>query len=329
MAELRAMRRLRAGEDEEAVMFRRNEAFQRAIPEREFADSDVVIGFDTSSWVLAERAAAAARPLVLDRTSIGHAPEREQLFSDLRRRFPEWAEDFPTRLPELIEAESEEHLRSSRIVVASSYTRRILIETGIPAEKIIVTPLGVDLEVFSPIQRHEESRPLRFIFVGAVGARKGVPVLLDAWRQLSPRGAEMWLAGSVENRHRRVIPALPGLRMLGKVPHRELAGVLGKCDVLVLPSFFEGFGLVLLEALAMGMPIIATDATAAPDLITDGVEGCIVPVGDSVALAGAMQRLIESRAELPRMSAAARGTAEQYSWDAYGDRWNETLQKVA
>jgi len=84
---------------------------------------------------------------------------------------------------------------------------------------------------------------------------------------------------STSTRHARLIPTLPGLRVIGRVPHRELPGMLCQCDVLVLPSYFEGFGAVLLEAMAAGLPIIATDSTAAPDLIANGVEGYVIPRG--------------------------------------------------
>jgi len=86
---------------------------------------------------------------------------------------------------------------------------------------------------------------------------------------------------------------------------------------------------VLLEALAAGMPIIASDATAAPDLITAGVEGYLVPVGDVDALREAMNRFVDSPKDLASMTQAARLCAERYSWDAYGDRWVDLLHQVA
>jgi glycosyltransferase involved in cell wall biosynthesis len=91
----------------------------------------------------------------------------------------------------------------------------------------------------------------------------------------------------------------------------------------------EGFGLVLLEALAAGMPIIGSDATGAPDLITDGVEGYVIGVGDTESLRDKLLRFIASPSDLARMSAAARLCAERHSWDAYGDRWTAILRQVS
>jgi glycosyltransferase involved in cell wall biosynthesis len=328
LGELRALRRLRAGHDDQKVMFERNAAFQRLIPGKEIANSSAVIGFDTSSWLLAEKTVALGRRFILDQ-SAGHPLSIQTLMPRLREEFPEWAEDFSPRLPELLHVEELEHQAATWIVVASSFSRRTLIENGVPAEKIVLNPYGVDLAAFAPVPRPEPSRPLRFVFVGSFSAGKGVPLLLQAWRSLKATGAELWLAGPHSKRHVRLIPELPGLRVVGKVPHRELPALLRQCDVLVLPSYFEGFGLVLLEALAAGMPIIASDATAAPDLITAGVEGYLVPVGDVDALREAMKKFVDSPKDLASMTQAARSCAERYSWDAYGNRWVELLHQVA
>jgi starch synthase len=327
LSELRALRQLRAGHDDQSVMYKRNAAFQRQIPQQELADSNVVIGFDTSSWILIERASELGLPFLLDQ-SIGHPLSYRAIFPMLRQKFPGWAEDFPPRFPEQLKAEKAEHRLASRIVAASSFTRRTLIEQGVPAEKIVVNSYGVDLDKFSAGLRGDSSRPVRFVFLGSLGARKGVPLLLESWRSLAPTAAELWLVGPVSEGNARLIPALPGLRLIGKVPHRELPELFRQCDVLVLPSYFEGFGLVLLEAMAAGLPIIATDATAAPDLITQGIEGYVIPVGDGEALRDAMQRFIKSPGDLARMSPAARLAAERFSWDAYGDRWLDILRQV-
>jgi starch synthase len=327
LVDLRALCRLRAGHDEQAVMFERNEAFQRGIPQQELANSDVVIGVDTASWLLADQTSALGRHFILDRT-IGHPLAFQQLLPVLRNQFPEWTEDFPDRLSQLKSAEDSEHRLAHRIAVGSSFTRRTLIENGVPSEKIFITPLGIDLGVFTPVPRPDLSRPIRFVFLGSLGVRKGVPLLLQVWQSLGSINADLWLAGPLTDRNARLIPPLPGLRVMGKVSRRELPGLLRQCDVLVFPSYFEGFGAVLLEAMAAGLPIIATEATGAPDLITNGVEGYVIPTGNARALKNAMQRFIDSPDYLASMSQAARRCAERYSWDAYGDRWMDILQHV-
>src|ERR1700732_4604459 len=326
LTDLRALSRLRAGQDEQRIMFERNADFQRQVPLSELAGSDIIIGFDTASWLLADKSRSLGRNFVLDRT-IGHPLSFGRVLRQLNEQFPQWTEDCAQyRLPELCAAEDAEHDRAHRIVVGSSFTRRTLIENGVPAERITVAPLGVDLAEFTPGVR-PGSRPLRFVFVGILGVRKGLPLLLDVWRSLGNVHAELWLMGSLNVPQRRLIPKLPGLLALGKVSRHALPGALRQCDVLVFPSYFEGFGAVLLEAMAAGLPVIATDATGAPDVMTNGLEGYVIPAGDAAALKDAMQRFLDSPENLGPMSAAARRCAERHSWDEFGDRWMDILRQ--
>src|SRR5258708_5075583 len=130
LTELRALLRLRAGHDSQSVMFERNAAFQGDIPGEEIAGSDVVIGYDTASWRLAERALALGRRFILVQTTVGYPASLNRLFLDLRRQFPEWADDFPPRLRQLSAGEESEQRQAHRIVVASSLPRQKLIENG-------------------------------------------------------------------------------------------------------------------------------------------------------------------------------------------------------
>jgi glycosyltransferase involved in cell wall biosynthesis len=150
--------------------------------------------------------------------------------------------------------------------------------------------------------------------------------LLEAWEALALKDAELWLVGPVADHIRRVLPALPGLKFLGKCPHEELPGIFRQCDVFVFPSFCEGFGLVLLEALASGLPVVTTKATAGPDLIRHEVEGLLVESGDSGAFSRAMQFFMDDPERVRVMSEAARRCAENYTWEAYGNRWDQLLR---
>jgi len=264
------------------------------------------------------------RTFILDR-SIAHPTSFWRLLPDLRRRFPEWAEDLPKRLPELLRAEDIEHCHATWIVVPSSFARKTLIENGVARDKIVVIPFGVDLNAFHPTPRPVMSRPLRFVFVGSLCARKGLPLLVEAWRSLSPQTAELWLVGPVSDRVARLIPAIRGLRIIGKVSGSEVPDYLRQCDVLVFPSYFEGLAQVQLEAMASGLPIISTEASGASDLIVNGEEGFLIPSGDTEALRDAMEQFISSSADLEMMSTAARSTAERFSWDHYGNRWMDLL----
>lgn len=326
--EWKALNRLRQGESPQRVFHERNRAFQEMIPAACIRKASAVIGFDTSSWLLAERAAKIDKPYFLDQ-SISHPLVNQTIMEGVARRFPHWGEDIEARLPEVLACEQREYELATKIVAASSFSKQTLVSQGVPAEKIIVNPYGVDLQLFHPPATPRTREPLRFLFLGLLSARKGVPLLIEAWRKMNLKNAELWLAGPATERERALIPELPNLKYLGKYPHRELPDLLRQCDVLVFPSYCEGFALVLLEALASGMPIITTDATAGPDLIQDGVEGRLIPSGDLDALSAAMQDCGEDLDKLERMALAARRRAEKFSWDAYGDRWQQILRDFA
>jgi glycosyltransferase involved in cell wall biosynthesis len=101
-----------------------------------------------------------------------------------------------------------------------------------------------------------------------------------------------------------------------------------QCDVFVLPSYFEGFGLVLLEAMASGLPIITTTATAGPDILTEGTDGWNIEPGDLASLVERMNYCLEHPAEVREMGRQARATAQRFTWSAYGERWMRILAEV-
>jgi len=325
--EIVAALRKRAGLEEQRVLHTRNRAFQRALPEAIFRRNKVVVGFDTTAWILAERCAASGALFVLDQ-SIGHPVTKERIYAQVRERFPLWAEGLEIRVPEILAAELAEQRMATRIVVASSFTRRTLMENGTAAARITVNPYGVDATVFTPRSNTHEARPLRFAYVGQVTARKGIPLLLEVWNELAPGNAELWIIGHVSS---RVAPLVAGNRnvvLKGAVSHLQVGELLRQCDIFVFPSYFEGFGLVLLEAMACGLPSIASDATAAPDLITDGVEGWVIQAGDGAALTERLRFFLSNPSRAAQMGQAARAKAEQLTWNAYGDRWASMLREI-
>jgi alpha-maltose-1-phosphate synthase len=326
LLEWRAIRRLRNGGSPQRILHKRNQLFQERIPRSTIENASAVIGFDTSSWIIAEKTRNLGKTFFLDQ-SIAHPLINQATSEVVAKRFPNWSTTIQRRLPEVLACENREHELATKIIAASSYTKRTLVCQGVPEEKIIINPYGVDLELFCPPPKPRSRQPLRFLFLGSVSARKGIPLLIETWRILEPKNSELWLLGPVSSKERALIPDLPGLKVLGKCPFEDLPDLLRQCDVLVFPSYCEGFALVLLEALATGMPIIATEATAGPDLIDQGIEGLLIPSGNLEALLESIKYFIEHPERLDEMSIAARRKAEDFSWDTYGDRWQQILEE--
>ncbi len=318
---------MRLGGESQRVVHWRNTRFQRAIPESELSASDVGIGFDTSSDILIDRFHRLGKRYILDQT-IAHPRAKAEAYELIRKRYPVWAGDLEKRADDVSEAEASEHQKADRIVVASTFTKSTLLANGVREEKISVNPYGVDLTRFR-IKEAAQARPFRFLFAGLISARKGIPLLLEAWRKLDLSDAELLIAGPISyTAPAEWLGSTPNVRYLGKLANSDLAQLMAESDVFVFPSYFEGFALVLLEAMACGLPVITTTATAGPDIVTEGDDGWVMAPGDLETLIEKMRGSLEHRDQLRAMRLKARRTAERFSWDAFGDRWAAILDLV-
>lgn len=314
----------------EENLFARNRRFQELIPDRELLAAEVIIGFDTSSWLIARRARLLGRKFILDQ-SIGHPAAKERVFQGLRRRFPDWRTSAPMKSQAMLTVEREEHDLADAIVVPSEFVKQTLLIEGVESGKIHVIPFGTDLELFHPPTRRDgglNGKPVVFLFVGGLTARKGLPVLLEAWQRLKDVNVELWLVGSgqipaAESAHRSVT-----VKVLGPKGRQDVAALMRQADVLVFPSHFEGLAQVQIEALASGLPVIGTYESGAGSLIENGVNGVIVPTGDELTLAEVVGNLAINHELRRRMQCAALDRRQSLGWSTYGQRWAELVKFV-
>lgn len=207
----------------------------------------------------------------------------------------------------------EELQLADLVIVYSTFSKRSLMRAGIPEDRIRVVPLGAP----APVSTIQEDRKEPFIFLSAGNqtVRKGVHYLLEAWRKLAPGGdVELWLVGRMSVPP-RLLADLPGrVVMRSSVPRAELFEIYQRASVLVLPSLGEGFGMVITEALANGVPVITTNNTAGPDFIRPGENGFLVPIRDSEILAETMQWCIDHRDDVVAMGREAASAAARWQW---------------
>lgn len=317
----------RTGLDNERVWHRRNALFQRLVPDGELTSADVIVGFDTSSWILARRAKRAGRGFVLDQT-VGHPLARAGELTKLGLGSDIWPAAFAPRWRPLREAERCEHELADRVVVAGSFSARTLHDQGVPQEKIAIIPYGVADEFLNVGAARASNPPLggpKFLFAGHLSPRKGVGVLLQAWSKIDITGASLRLAGGGDRQQWQPRNSPASTAFLGQTPRTQLLEEFKQASIFVFPSLFEGFALVLLEAMAAGLPIITTPNTAGPDLIEHGREGLIVPAGDANALEHAMFSVGSEPHRAAAMGRAAHEKAKRYTWGRYGEAWAELL----
>lgn len=329
MAELKFVRSAAKVKSQELNLFKRNEDFQKRIPSRLLKSSDVVVGFDTSSLVLAERTKALDKKFILD-VSIAHSVSKNKVYQQIATAFPEWSFTTEQKTDELLEIETQEYAMADAIVVAGSFTKQTLVDNGVEGKKIFINPYGIDISRFKGKKDYGLQKPIRFLFVGLVDARKGIPLLMDTIKNIPKEKASFTLVGHADEKVKELVSAfdLPNVYLKGKIPHKEINHVFQEHDVFVFPSYFEGFGLVILEAMASGLPVIITEATAGKDCVTNGQEGFVIKSGNGQQLEQSINHFIDNPNQIKSMGMAARKKAEQFTWDAYGDRWESIINEV-
>jgi glycosyltransferase involved in cell wall biosynthesis len=144
--------------------------------------------------------------------------------------------------------------------------------------------------------------------------------LFDACRQLRNSVALTIIGTKPLEPCRALDEELNRVRWIPSCPHSEVLAEMAANDVFVFPSLFEGFGLVLLEAMAAGLPLITTEHTAGPDLITDGREGFIVPIRSAEAIASKLDWFSADRDRARQMGLLAQRRATHFTWEAYGTK---------
>jgi len=215
-------------------------------------------------------------------------------------------------------------------IAASTFTCTSLVEYGIPRERIHVAPYGVNTDRFRPRDKVRTHRDrLRVLFVGTVGQRKGIKYLLEAMKDVASKDVQLVLCGYVVEDLSRLAGYSSDVIVRGRVSDSELLEEYQSADIFVLPSLAEGFGHVLLEALACGLPVIASTSTAGPDIIEEGQDGFIVAPRDSGALATHIQWFLGHRLELLQMSGKARRKAQLFGWPTFRANIRRIIREVS
>jgi starch synthase len=293
---------------------------------RRIGEVDAFIGISGAGLKTGRALQQRGGIFICDRGS-SHQLYQEAIVAEEFRR---WGLEAPLTDPRASAREECIYETADAITVPSSFSRRSFIEKGVPAEKLHIIPYGVRLETFSKVADPSEDR-FEVLFAGHVSLRKGVPYLLRAFAELKHPRKRLRLAGSVAPEIKTLLGRMPQehVEFLGSISQEQLPRMMSESHVVVLPSVEDGFGLVLSQALACGCPVIATTNTGGEDLITDGIEGFIVPIRDAPALTDRMERLAEDTALGRRMSEAALDRVKHIGgWRQYGDEWETLLGRL-
>jgi alpha-maltose-1-phosphate synthase len=258
---------------------------------------------------------------------IGYWRVGQRIFAEEREREPEWASTLTGARDsaEKLARKDEELQHAQRVIVASTFTKETLAEAPCPAN-IDIVPYGAPPPISREIRK--SSGPLKVLFVGSLGQRKGLSYLFKAIEMMKESVALTLLGRKAASNCRPLEAAVRKYRWLPSLPHAGVLREMQNHDVLVFPSLFEGFGLVILEAMAQGTPVITTAHTCGPDIIEDGGDGFIVPIRAAEAIAEKLELLVRDRDRLWAMKQAAQRKAEACRWEIYRRRLVEVAREV-
>jgi alpha-maltose-1-phosphate synthase len=238
--------------------------------------------------------------------------------------------EFSNLLPKLADSPQhmqwkDEELRLADHVIVPSEHVRATLSGVVPDEKIHVVSYGAPSLAAARTRSDDWTKKLKVLYVGALIQRKGISYLLDAVDKMGPH-IELTLVGRRFAANRRVDAACSRWPWFESLTHAEILELMRNSDVLVLPSLAEGCALVVLEALACGLPVIVTPNTGSTGFVRDGCEGFIVPICSSDAVAERLDTLHRNRELLETMSQNARATALQRSWAVYRTQWASAMR---
>jgi len=278
--------------------------------------------FNTAAFELLQAAKEQCKRTIVEQTIVPRQVERD-LIREEQQLHPQWETPIPdnTFVEEYIEREEREWKLADTILCGSKFVKQKIEERGGPVERCTVVPYGVDNQFTVQPTRlshdNKQRKVLRVLTVGSVTLRKGVPYILEAAKKLQGK-ANFRLVGSV-----RVVPEVAGylqshLELIGQVPRSHIHAHYAWADVFLLPSICEGSATVTYEALAAGLPVIATPNTGA--IIRDQIEGFIIPIRDVDTIVEKLQLLANWPDLLAEMSESARQRAVYGSFDNYAKR---------
>lgn len=286
------------------------------VASRHVQTAQVVVG----SYQVSHKAFARASGVKVLNYPIAHHRYIQRFVEEEREMEPSFAATLPnwSQAPAWQEPELDaECALADRILVGSQFSRNAFIEEGFPAEKIIVIPYGADLERFSPEQPGaEQKKTFNALFVGSIVQRKGISYLLRAYQRFKGPDTELVLVGKYPDDSSPFTPFRDDFKHIPHVPQTDLPQIYRSADVFVFPSLLEGMGLVVLEAMASGLPVITTP-NGPGDLVRDGVDGFVVPIRDVDAIVEKLEYLHAHPEERLRMGQNARERAKMFTWMHY------------
>ena len=287
-------------------------------------ECDIFVGWSGATLLSLRKAKFLGATTVVERCSSHIEYQREILRDEygllgLKPRLP---------FNKTVERELREYREADFISIPSTFVRKSFLDKGIPEQKLICVPYGVDAELFKPVPKTDNI--FRVVFVGNLSIRKGVHHLLKAVSELKLKNFQTWLIGPLSREIAYFLKKYEGsYRYFGKRPYRELCKYYSYGSVFVISSLEEGLAYVIPQAMACGLPVICTPNTGGADVVRDGVDGYIIPIRDVNALKEKILYYYEHQDICREMGRQARErVVNNFTWKHYADAVVEEYRRM-
>jgi len=291
---------------------------------------DTIYGYEDMSLFTFREAKSRGLKCLYD-LPIGYWRAAQRLLDNERQRWPEWVNTMPgfSDSEQKLANKDEELRLADRIFVASTFTAETLKDFPDKLSPIEIIPYG-----FPAISNEERvyinfksGRPLRLLYVGSLSQRKGIAGLFEAVESFGNR-VELTLVGQkITEDCPPLNKALKKHTWIPSMPNTEILKLMRKNDVFVFPSLFEGFGLVITEAMSQGTPVITTERTAGPDIIEHGKNGWLIQAGLVEPLKQAIEGILLRPERIEEVGRAATETARLRPWGNYGKELADAISR--
>lgn len=298
------------------AMARDDERFARRVAGLRLPAHEVFLGFSYAALEALQAEQARGKLTLVDQIDPGRV--EWDLVREEALRWPAYAEPMGEAPAGYYERARLEWSVADVTLVNSEWSRRALLQQGAPADRIEVIPLAYEAGPVEPVSAGASGGGLTVLWLGSVILRKGIAYLVEAARQLATEPVRFLIAGPLGIRDQAMRAAPANVQWLGPVPRAEAHRLYRSADVFVLPTLSDGFAITQVEALAHGLPVVATPHCG--DVVEEGRTGFLVPAGDATALASALRRFVRDPGLARRLRPACLEAAARFSIAAYADR---------
>lgn len=285
-------------------------------------DTRLFVGWSSAALASIRRAHELGAVTVLDSGS-SHAQYQKKILAEEHGRY---GMNFS---PTFVEKKLREYEEASYIAVPSRFAWNTFLEYGISEKKLLYIPYGVDVQEFKPIPKQDSV--FRVLYCGVLLLRKGVHYLLQAFSELRLPASELWLIGEMTEEMKPFFQKYRNDRVFhkGPYPQNKLYQHYSQGSVFCLPSIEDGMGMVIPQAMACGLPVIATTHTGGPDIIEERKHGFLVPPRDVTSLKEKILFFFENPGLGETMGQAAMAHIKAcHTWDHYGERVAACYRKI-